>query len=85
MEESKSGSFTARKTRAGHVDFSGSIKEACIETDHSEMSERLDGNNVDIEYEMAQMAKNDIKYDTLVRTLNNKIRRLQSAISEGRK
>ena len=49
------------------------------------MSTRLDGNNVDIEYEMAEMAKNSIRYDTLIQSLNNRLRRLQSVISEGRR
>lgn len=77
--------FTARKTRRLHVDFPGHENDTRVETDHSELSTRLDGNNVDIENEMAQMAKNSIKYDTLVQTLNTRLRRLRSAINEGRR
>jgi flagellar basal-body rod protein FlgB len=75
----------ARKTRSGHVDFPKGGNDITVETEYSELSTRLDGNNVDIEYEMAEMAKNSIRYDTLIQSLNNRLRRLQSVISEGRR
>jgi flagellar basal-body rod protein FlgB len=77
--------ITARKTRNGHTDFSKIENGISVETEYSELSTRLDGNNVDIEYEMAEMAKNSIRYNTLIQSLNNRLRRLRSAINEGRK
>ncbi len=46
---------------------------------------RLDGNNVDIDSEMSLLAKNSIRYNVLVQTLNNEFKKIRSVISEGRK
>ncbi|MFZ5987446.1 MAG: flagellar basal body rod protein FlgB [Bacillota bacterium] len=46
---------------------------------------RLDGNNVDIDSEMAQMAKNTIKYDLLAQKISGSFNKIKSVISEGRK
>ena len=54
-----------------------------VTEDNRNLSMRLDGNNVDIENEMAEMAKNTIRYNVLVRRAGfNSIR---SVINEGRK
>lgn len=41
---------------------------------------RIDGNNVDIEREMAEMAKNNIYFDTLAQQLNSKFNMLGSVL-----
>ncbi len=46
---------------------------------------RLDGNNVDIDHEMAEQAKNAIQYSTLTELVNRRITGLRTAISEGRR
>src|SRR6266704_4727186 len=43
------------------------------------------GNNVDLEREMTEITKNALQYITLVQYLNQKIRTLRAAISEGGK
>lgn len=48
-------------------------------------SSRKDGNNVDIDVEMAELAKNSIRYDTLAAQLNKEFSILKLAINEGRK
>jgi len=40
-------------------------------------------NNVDIDYEMSQMAKNNLRYNVLMQKLNGELRNLRQAI-EGR-
>ncbi len=50
----------------------------------STTSFRLDGNNVDLDQEMAQLAKNQIYYNATITQLNSKIRRLNAAIRDGR-
>ena len=47
--------------------------------------EKPNGNNVDIERELTEITKNGLQYITLVQYLNQKIRTLRSAISEGGK
>lgn len=45
---------------------------------------RPDGNTVDPEYELAQLAQNELRYAMLARIANGQIRGLQNAIREGR-
>lgn len=52
--------------------------------DNSKLSTRIDGNNVDIEKEMAELAKNNIKYQMLIQNINTSFRRLKNVINEGR-
>lgn len=54
-----------------------------ITKDYKDLSTRLDGNNVDIETEMASLAKNNIRYNVLVQSINSSYQRLKSAIREG--
>jgi flagellar basal-body rod protein FlgB len=51
----------------------------------NETSTRADGNNVDIEIEMANMAKNSIYYDAAVQQLSRHYSSIKSAINEGRR
>lgn len=59
--------------------------EAKVIQDNTNLDYRLDGNNVDIDVEMAAMAKNTIKYNVLTQSLNSSFRRIKSVINEGRK
>ena len=43
------------------------------------------GNNVDLEREMSEITKNGLQYITLVQYLNQKIRTLRTAITDGGK
>jgi len=52
--------------------------------DTSNSSTRIDGNNVDIEKEMAESAKNNIKYQMMIQSINTSFRRLKNVINEGR-
>lgn len=63
---------------AGDIDIN-------VTQDNKDLSMRLDGNNVDIDSEMASMAKNTIRYNTLTRSLSDEFKRLRSVISEGRR
>lgn len=46
---------------------------------------RLDQNDVDINVEMAALAKNTIQYNTLIQRLNGKFSTLKNVISDGRR
>lgn len=48
-------------------------------------SMRADGNNVDIELENAEMAKNTLYHSAMTQQLNAKFNALKSVISEGRR
>lgn len=51
---------------------------------NSDTSLRMDGNNVDVDYEMTELAKNSILYDTLTYAAAKEINRLKYIISEGK-
>ena len=51
-----------------------------VEKDNTAFSMRLDGNNVDIESEMALLAENQIRYSMLVQSLNSRFGRLNTVL-----
>lgn len=56
--------------------------EATIYTDNSNLSYRLDGNNVDIDTENAEFAKNQIKYNVMTDAISQEFSRLKTAIGK---
>jgi flagellar basal-body rod protein FlgB len=76
----KSESFTAKKTQEGHIDFASQSLNATVKT-NADTSEGLDGNNVDIDYENAELAKNSILYNTLIEQVSSEFRKLSAAIN----
>jgi flagellar basal-body rod protein FlgB len=75
--------FTAKTTRAQHIDFSDNLPRATVVTDTG-TTYRMDGNNVNIDAESAKLAKNQIYYNTLVRQLSSEFSKLSMAINEGK-
>ena len=49
--------------------------------DQANLSYRLDGNNVDINTESAELAKNQLKYYTLLDSMSQEFNRLKSAMT----
>lgn len=49
-------------------------------TDNANLSTRLDGNNVDIDTETASLAKNQIKYYTLLDSMSQEFSRIKSVL-----
>ena len=58
--------------------------EPTITQDNSNVSMRIDGNNVDIDSEMAYLAKNTIKYNALVQLINSNFSKTKNVIREGK-
>lgn len=52
-----------------------------IYTDHASLSYRLDGNNVDIDTEEAELASEQIKYQALTTGISKEFSRMKSVIS----
>jgi len=80
--------FRGRRTDRRHIPIGGGNIDDIgirITEDNKALSYRLDGNNVDIDNEMASMAKNTIQYNTLIQRINGQFRKLRSAINEGRR
>lgn len=74
--------FAPKKTRAKHIDFSGSDMRGVVTQDNS-TTYRMDGNNVNIDAQNAELAKNTIYYNALVQQLSSEFRRLRTAINQG--
>lgn len=80
-------SLEGNLTDKRHIPINGGnvekIEPALVE-DNSDSSMRIDRNNVDIDSEMANLAKNQIKYNALIQMINGSYSRIKSVISEGR-
>lgn len=59
-----------------------SVLEPNVYTDNSNLSYRLDGNNVDIAAEEAYLAENQIKYQTLIDLMNQEFSRYKTVLSQ---
>jgi flagellar basal-body rod protein FlgB len=75
--EMKTGKIAHGKSRLS--DHSISVTE-----DYTPSSYRSDGNNVDIENEMALLAANSLRYNTLIQRMNGDFQKLRSVIRGGR-
>ncbi len=53
-----------------------------VYTDHSQLSTRLDGNNVDIDTEEAELASNQIMYDGIIEGLNKEFERMKAVMAK---
>jgi len=78
LEELTSGDSTSLRTRVNDVDLSNI--NATIYTDFSELSYRLDGNNVDIDTENVELASNQLYYQTLLDSINYQFDMLKAAM-----
>lgn len=80
------GNFKGRQTRPQHIQIGLKNPEdvrASIITDiHTEM--RNDENNVDIDKEMAELAKTQLHYRTLVQGMSGEAGKIANAIRNGR-
>jgi flagellar basal-body rod protein FlgB len=69
------------KTNKNHISLNNS--EPRIEK-VTNTSFRKDDNNVDIDVEMAELSKNQLKFNIITSQLNSKLSRLRKAIDSGR-
>ena len=53
-----------------------------IYTDNSGLSTRLDGNNVDIDTEEAELASNQLMYDGIIEGLNSEFQRMKAVLAK---
>lgn len=75
-----------KASRDKHIGIDKSLNnlKASVKKDNK-TSMRQDGNNVDIDLEMSNLAANQILYNALVQQTNKKISTLRYVISEGRR
>ena len=78
--------FTGTRTHVKHIPIGSARPESVTARiiPRSDTTMRMDGNNVDIEAENVKLAQNSIYYNTLLEKINSDLRRLRTAIQEGR-
>jgi flagellar basal-body rod protein FlgB len=81
--EADGNSFTAKTTRPEHYDFSGGSAETVTPTvvENTDTEYRSDGNNVDIDYESTELAKNTLWYNALIEQVSSEFTKLKTVIS----
>lgn len=78
-EEVNKGSFEATRTSDKHLQFSSGAKGPIIQSSQNTMYNH-NQNNVDIDLEMAELAKNQIYYNALIDRINGRFNSLQTVI-----
>ncbi len=78
------GSASHAATAGGRISQAASADLDPLVTRKDDTTLRMDGNNVDVDTEMTELAKNSILYDTLSYTAAKELGRLRMIISEGK-
>ena len=73
----------SKKTNSKHIEFGGSDSSGYRIVTNNNTSYNNNGNNVDIDQEMTEMAKNQIQYNALIERLSGKFNSLKTVIKGG--
>ncbi|UHA59296.1 flagellar basal body rod protein FlgB [Metabacillus litoralis] len=73
----------ATKTNAKHIEFGGSDTSNYRIVSRNNTNYQHNGNNVDIDQEMTEMAKNQIQYNALIERISGKFNSLKTVIKGG--
>jgi flagellar basal-body rod protein FlgB len=82
FEEFLNSEMKTSKIQNGESRLSGS--GMAVVEDNSSSSYRIDGNNVDIEHEMALMAMNTLKYNMMIQKVSGEFTKMRSVIRGGK-
>jgi len=84
--DNNGSNFVGTKTQEKHLDIGSKDinKLNATATQNNNTTMRLDGNNVDIDSEMTELAKNTIYYNMLSIKVSKELGRLRLAITEGK-
>lgn len=78
-------SISGKRTREKHIPIGSKTKYNTEVSIDEFTSMRRDENNVDVDVEMAELAKNTIKYNALISQLSREYNKLSLVINDGRK
>lgn len=77
--------LAAHRTDERHGNFGGTVNNDTAKVvDRTNTTYNHNGNNVDIDHEMSELAKNQIYYNALVDRLNGRFSSIQTVIGHGR-
>lgn len=80
LEELTSGNNKCLRAKVGDVDISN--LHYTTYTDYSNLSYRLDGNNVDVDVENVELASTQIKYDGIISSIDYQFSMLKAAMQK---
>ncbi|WP_338782245.1 flagellar basal body rod protein FlgB [Metabacillus sp. FJAT-52054] len=80
---SEMASIKATRTDQRHLEFTNASTTGAV-VKNKNSSYHSNGNSVDIDQEMSDLAKNQIQYNALVDRLNGKFKSLQTVLTGGR-
>lgn len=83
LNQAMDSSVTAKRTHPLHIPFNNEANGSFQTISKGNTSYNHNGNNVDIDKEMAELAKNQIYYQGLVDRISGKFRSLQTVIKGG--
>ncbi|MBY6036099.1 flagellar basal body rod protein FlgB [Fictibacillus nanhaiensis] len=77
-------SLNANQTDKRHVSFSTQTPSSFYVKEQGNTTMNHNGNNVDVDKEMAELAKNQLYYQTLVQRINGKFSSIKMVVKGGR-
>jgi len=80
---SASQTDTLATTQKNHIQDSPSTSLSLGVFNRSEDEQRMDGNTVDVEHEMAMLAENQLMYELNMKVLQGRLNGIANAIKEG--
>lgn len=83
LQQEMTSPQAAKRTRPEHIPFSQANTNQSFSTTTDNTAYNHNGNSVDVDKEMADLAKNQIYYQALVDRLNGKLSSLKTAIGGG--
>ncbi|RSD28029.1 flagellar basal body rod protein FlgB [Mesobacillus subterraneus] len=84
FEQAMGQSFQANRSDARHYDFSSRMGRSSGTITKQNVNYNENGNSVDLDKEMADLAANQIYYNALTERINGKFNSLQSVIRGGK-
>lgn len=83
LNDALSSTTEAKKTHTNHLSFENEMDKSFQTVTKKHTTFNHNGNNVDMDKEMADLAKNQIYYQALVDRINGKFSSLQTVIRGG--
>ncbi|QKS71444.1 flagellar basal body rod protein FlgB [Paenalkalicoccus suaedae] len=85
LAEATGNQLQAYRTDEKHINFGGSnSNESPVITKRNNTAYNHNGNNVDMDHEMAELAKNQIYYNAMIERLNSRFSGIRTALGSGR-
>lgn len=83
MEQASASRMRSYRTDPRHLEFQSGQSASPVTVNHNTKM-TPNGNNVDMDFEMAELAKNQLWYNAVTERVNGKFSSLRSVINEGR-